>query len=427
MFIFTGCKRKHWAKTYGDSAPDTTFSIQQTKDSGYIAAGSTSSSGEGQNDVWVLKLDKKGNIVWQRTYGGRNIDQANSIQQTKDNGYIVVGNTLSFGAGSADFWVLKLDERGDVLWQKTYGGPDNEHNPSIQQTKDSSYIVAGNSTFLGSSVDLWVLRLDKEGNILWQKIYGGPNNDFFRSIQQTKDNGYIVAGDTHSSGADSGLWVLKLDKEGDIVWKKIYNRSGSDYASAINQTTDGGYIVSGSTQPSVGSPSDFWVLKLDEHGNIVWQKTYGGPDIDIAYSIQQTKDSGYIVAGNTHSFGAGQIDFWVLKLDEEGNIRWQKTYGGFKSEFLESIQQTKDGGYIFTGFTSSFGAGGFDSWFLKVDANGNISEFCPFGQNTSIIPDETSVIAQDSSVAVNTPSLTVILTSVKPRDTGAVMKTQCID
>ncbi len=225
----------------------------------------------------------------------------------------MAGETESFGAGIYDVWILKLDANGNVVWQKTYGGADYDHAYSIQQTSDGGYIVAGetwSSWSFGAerNGDAWVLKLDANGNVQWQKRYGGADSDIASFIQQTSDGGYIVAGRTDYFGAgdfDFDVWVLKLDANGNVQWQKRYGGPGWDWASSIQQTSDGGYIVAGYTDSFGAGYFDVWVLKLDASGNVQWAKTYGGADYDHANSIQQTSDGGYIVAGETYSFGAG--------------------------------------------------------------------------------------------------------------------------
>jgi hypothetical protein len=201
------------------------------------------------------------------------------------------------------------------VWEKTYGGRGDDEAKSIQQTKDGGYIVAG-----GNSADVYVIKLDANGNKSWEKTYGGSDDDIANSIQQTKDGGYIVAGGTHSFGAGRGdVYVIKLDANGNKVWEKTYGRRGDDEAKSIQQTTDGGYIVAGYTKSFGAGGEDFYIIKLDANGNMVWEKTYGGSDDDGAHSIQQTSDGGYIVAGRTYSFGIEGFDIYVIKMDAEGN------------------------------------------------------------------------------------------------------------
>jgi predicted secreted protein len=206
----------------------------------------------------------------------------------------------------------------------------------------------------------------------WARTYGGGGADNASSIQQTTDSGFVVAGNTQSFGAGSyDFWVLKLNASGNVQWQKTYGgATTTEIANSIQQTTDGGFAVAGRTFPSPAGGNDFWVLKLDASGNVQWQKTYGDALSEIANSIRQTTDGGFVVAGYTDSFGAGLSDFWVLKLDASGNVTWQKTYGGASGENADSIQQTADGGFVVAGTTQSFGASG-DFWVLKLDASGN--------------------------------------------------------
>ncbi|MHA2610064.1 MAG: InlB B-repeat-containing protein [bacterium JZ-2024 1] len=418
-----------WARTYGGAYWDTAEFIQQTSDGGYIVAGDTNTFSAGDDEIWVLKLDANGNILWQKTYGTARLDEVESIQQTSDGGYIVAGRTFSFAAGLDDIWVLKLDANGNVLWQKTYGGTDSDGASSIQQTSDGGYIVAGvTKSFGGGSWNIWVLKLDANGNVLWQKTYGGTDSDGASSIQQTSDGGYIVAGGTRSFGAGSDdIWVLKLDANGNVLWQKTYGGPYNDWAYSLQQTSDGGYIVAGSTYSFGAGSDDIWVLKLDADGNVLWQKTYGGADGDGAYSIQQPSDGGYIVAGSTYSFGAGSDDIWVLKQDADGNVLWQKTYGGTGSDRASSIQQTSDGGYIVAGSTYSFGAGFGDIWVLKLDANGNIFGCTPDNLvgTSNATPEDSSVSPQNTSAFLSSPSATITDTSAVPHDTTASTEVQC--
>ncbi|ACK42564.1 lipoprotein [Dictyoglomus turgidum] len=381
--LISGCAPKKdttppqqvWQKTYGGSSSDYAYSIQQTSDGGYIVAGYTWSFGAGNRDFYIIKLDSNGNKVWEKTYGGSNDDWARSIQQTSDGGYIVVGGTYSFGAGYADFYIIKLDSNGDKVWEKTYGGSENDVARSIQQTSDGGYIVAGGTSSFGAGGDFYIIKLDSNGNKVWEKTYGGSDDDWASSIQQTSDGGYIVAGGTYSFGAGSAdFYIIKLDSNGDKVWEKTYGGSSWDRASSIQQTTDGGYIVAGYTNSFGAGNGDFYIIKLDSNGDKVWEKTYGGSSYDEAYSIQQTSDGGYIVAGYTESFGAGYSDFYIIKLDSNGDKVWEKTYGGSNDDEASSIQQTTDGGYIVAGGTYSFGAGG-DFYIIKTDSEGNTGPY----------------------------------------------------
>ncbi|MDI6759975.1 MAG: hypothetical protein QMD05_04045, partial [Candidatus Brocadiaceae bacterium] len=343
-----------WAATYGGIGSNRADSVQQTIDGGYIVVGVTEPLNR-DYDLLVLKLRPDGTVEWQKTYKGASAYCTRSIQQTSDGGYIVVSATVSLGVGEADFLVLKLRPDGSIEWQKTYGGVDFDWPRSIQQTIDGGYIVAGETLSFGAgSCDLWVLKLRPDGAVKWQKTYGGVRGDWTYSTRQTSDGGYIAAGGTDSFGTGKiALWVLKLRPDGTVEWQKTYGGVGRSDAYSIQQTSDGGYIVAGSTKPFGAGKDNLWVLKLKPNGAVEWQKTYWGAyALGVAtYAIRQTSNGGYVVAGTTESFGAGDIDLWVLKLKSDGAVEWQKTYGGSNYDGAYSIQQTLDGGYIVAGWT----------------------------------------------------------------------------
>jgi len=306
----------------------------------------------------------------QKTFGGNSKDEAYSIQQTADGGYIVAGGT-SFGIGNYDVYVLKLNSDGSLAWQKTFGGGIAY---SVQQTTDGGYIVAG---YVSGNVD--VLKINSDGSLAWQKTFGGSGWDYARSIKQTTDGGYIVAGYTNSFGAGNyDVYVLKLNSDGSLAWQKTFGGNSEDYAYSIQQTTDGGYIVAGYTWSFGAGYDDVYVLKLNSDGSLAWQKTFGGNSEDYAYSIQQTTDGGYIVAGYTNSFGAGGYNVYILKLNSDGSLAWQKT---FRGSTAYSIQQTEDGGYIVAGrITVSYG--NCDAYILKLNSDGSLAWQKTFGGNS---------------------------------------------
>jgi len=378
--IIDRIKETSWQKTFGGKYDDEANSIQQTADGGYIIAGWTKSFGSGYKDVYILKFNSKGEVEWQKTFGGKYDDVANSIQQTKDGGYIVAGWTYSFGSGYYnDVYILKLNSKGELEWQKTFGGKSDDGANSIQQTADGGYIVAGWTESFGSGEqDAYILKLNAKGDLEWQKTFGGKYDyDEANSIQQTADGGYIVAGWTHSPGFIDDVYILKLNSKGELEWQKTFGGKDNDVAESIQQTTDGEYIVVGWTKSFGSGGDDVYILKLNSTGEIEWQKTFGGEDDDKANSIQQTKDGGYIVAGWTESFGSGYNDVYILKLNAKGDLEWQKTFGGGNSDVANSIQQTTGGGYIVAGWTYSFGSGGEDVYILKLDSKGEVDTIPP--------------------------------------------------
>jgi len=429
--IGAGHSAQQWANTYGGSNEDYPHCIQQTTDGGYIVGGQTKSSGAGGSDIWLLKLDSGGSFSWTKAYGGSYDDLACSIQQTTDGGYIVGGQTKSFGAGDYDIWILKLNGSGDVSWQKSCGGSYDDNIHAIRQTSDGGYIVAGDTKSFGiGSYDIWILKLDSNGGIDWQNTYGGSafpqsNSDESRFLQQTSDGGYIIAG--HTASFDIGsydIFLLKLDGNGDVSWTKTYGGSSEDYARSIQQTSDGGYIVVSDTKSFGAGSFNIWVLKLDGNGEVSWQKTYGGSSEDYARSIQQTADGGYIVAGDTESFGAGSSDIWVLKLDGNGGVSWQKTYGGGYNDSASYIQQISDGGYIVVGHTTSFGAGDKDFFVLKLNSNGGIPD-CEIIATSNASVSDTSVESQERSATVQSTLAITDTTDVSPQDVPIQKNTVC--
>jgi len=333
-----------------------------------LKARATNLSGN-QNSETINVIVNNG----QKTFGGNGDDVAHSVQETRDGGYIVAGHTKSFGVGG-DAYVLKLNSDGNLAWQKTFGGNGDDVVYSVQETTDDGYIVAGYTNSFGAGgYDIYILKLNSNGTVIWQKTFGGGLDDKAYSIQQTTDGGYIVAGYTNSFGSGSyDVYILKLNSDGSLAWQKTFGGNNEDYAYSIQQTTDGGYIVAGYTRSLGAGKYDVYVLKLNSDGNLAWQKTFGGSVEDYAYSIQQTTDGGYIVAGYTISFGYGNRNAYVLKLNSDGNLAWQKTFSVSGNAESYSIQQTTDGGYIVAGKESLYKLGNYnyDVYIVKLDSNG---------------------------------------------------------
>lgn len=422
-----------WQKSLGGTGDDIARCIQQTSDGGYIVAGhSNSNDGDvignhGVDDCWVVKLDATGTIQWKKALGGVNNDQALSVQETSDGGFIVAGESGSNDGdvignhGAGDFWVVKLDAIGTIQWQKSLGGTSWDGSQSIKQTLDGGYIVAGYSVCNDGDVtgnhgswDCWVVKLDATGTIQWQKALGGLSTDWVHSIQQTSDGGYIVAGHSCSNDGDVtgnhggfDYWIVKLDTIGTIQWQKALGGTENDNPQSIQQTTDGGYIIAGYSNSNNGDvienhgDYDAWVVKFNGIEGIPWQKSLGGTGTDMAISIKQTADGGYILAGSTLSLDGdvtgphmGYKDIWVVKLDAIGVIKWQKSLGGTGDDYAFSIQQTADGGYIVAGVSMSNDGdvtgnhGNRDYWIVKLSATSDVQ--APLFSIASISPNPTT-------------------------------------
>jgi len=408
----------------GGTSDDAAYSIIQTSDGGYAAAGITASFGGGGFHMYVVKLNSSGTLQWSNAIGGTNDDIAFSIIQTTDGGYAVAGSTNSFGAGGKDIYILKLNDSGMLLWSKTIGGINDDEAYSIVQTVDGGYAVAGYTTSFGAgSYDFYIVKLDASGTPLWSKTIGGTDIDFANSIIQTTDGGYAVAGYTLSFGAGSAdAYIVKLDASGTLQWSRTVGGTDIDLAFSIIQTTDNGYAVAGLTSSFGAGGHDAYILKIDPSGTLQWSKTVGGTGDDYGFSIIQTTDGGYGVAGETYSFGMGLEDFFIVKLDASGMLQWSRTVGGKGGDVARSIIQTKDGGYAVGGETYSFGAGLWDLYIVKLDASGNTC-----GNSTSPISTITSPASTVTTPTpiVTTPSSTVTIppTTVTP---GGTPTTMCV-
>jgi hypothetical protein len=382
-------------------------------------------------DYWVVKTDAAGNIQWQNTTGGNDYDNFCCIQQTADGGYIIGGSSSSSISGDKtenyigltaydDYWIIKTDATGNIQWQNVIGGDFTDVLSSIQQTADGGYILGGSSNSdisgdktenswynLGGlpSSDYWIVKIDSIGNIQWQNTIGGWDDDGVSSIDQTVDGGYILGGSsssdisgdkTEDTNGYPDYWIVKIDSLGSILWQNTIGGNNWETLYCIRQINDGGYVLGGQSNSSTSGDKtedsnggyDYWIIKTDATGNIQWQNTIGGSADDWLYDIQQTSGGGYILAGMSGSGisgdktenNTGLIDYWIVKADTAGYIQWQNTIGGNKSDYLFSIQQTADSGYILGGYSASdisgdktedswnddLGYNTFDYWIVKL-------------------------------------------------------------
>lgn len=382
VLVFTSLAsgQSSWRMTYGGPFKDCGFCAQQTSDGGYIIIGFTCSFGAGTPsfaDVYLIKADPQGDTLWTRTYGGNHDDRGYSVQQTLDSGHIIAGLTGSFGAGSCDVYLIKTNAQGDTLWTRTYGGANPDHGSSVAQASDSGYIIAGGTGSFGAgSNDVYLIKSDAQGDTLWTRTYGGTDYDEGHSVQQLPDGGYVIAGWTNSLGEGtpeySNVYLIRTDAVGDTLWTRTYGGTDSDYGWSVRQTSDSGYIIAGQTMSFGAGDGDVYLIKTNAQGDALWAKTYGGANEDYGKSVLQVSDGGYAIVGQTWSFGAGDGDVYLVRTDAQGDTLWTRTCGGANEDCGNSVRQTSDGGYIVAGGTYSFGAGEGDVWLIKTDSNGNV-------------------------------------------------------
>ncbi len=356
-----------WTRTFGGSGGDYCRSVQQTDDGGFIFAGYTTSFGAGQDDIYLIKTDASGTEQWSRTFGGTGHEYGFCVQQTSDGGYIIVGNTSSFGAGNYDIYLVKTDTNGIEDWNQTFGSVYGNYGYSVQQTLDGGYIIAGATSYHNGSSDVYLVKADSSGTESWSRTYSESFGDAGWSVQQTDDGGYIIAGETDPGTSDEDLYLIKTDADGDELWSRTFGGSFDDHGFSVQQTTDGGYIITGQTWSFGAGQDDVYLVKTDANGNESWNRTFGGSDHDYGRSVRQTSDGGYIISGTTYSFEGGS-SVYLIKTDESGNESWSRTFGGSQDEYGYCARQTDNGGYIVAGETWSYGAGLSDVYLIRVEA-----------------------------------------------------------
>ena len=397
--------------TYGGSYGDRSSTVQQTTDGGYIISGTTNSFGNGDWNVYLIKTDGSGNELWNKTFGGTSLDFGLYVQQTTDGGYIVTGLTNSSTCfGNGDVLLIKTDVNGDLLWTKTF---EANIGNSVKQTTDGGYIICGSTDYVGNGgSDVYLIKTNINGDSLWTKTFGGTGGDSGTSVQQTTDGGYIITGftDYDNCGSYSNVYLIKTDANGNSLWTKTFGGTGGDSGTSVKQTSDGGYIITGSTE-SFGNGNgypDIYLIKTDVSGNELWYKTFGGTGGDYGGCVQQTTDGGYIISGITNLIDLEGSDLYLIKTDGNGDTLWTKSYGGTGLEFGGFVQQTSDGGYVICGYTNSFGNGDSDVYLIKTDGNGNVTSTfnIPLNSNRKL-EKIVDILGKETKPQTNTPLIEI--------------------
>jgi len=361
-------------RTYGGLNSENGKKIRPTADGGYIIVGSTESSGSGNSDVWLIKTYANGTLQWSKSFGGTENDYGKDVRQTADGGYVLTGYTYSFGNGGLDVWLIRTDSNGSMIWNETYGGGGNEYGEGVQQTKDGGFIITGCDYHSGIDPwsELYIIKTDALGSEEWSSTFGNSGDfSWGLSVIQALDDEYVTIGYTESFGnGRKDIWLLKIDGNGDLTWHETFGGPGYERGYSLEQTADDGYILVGYSNSWGLGGNDVWLVKTDENGQEMWNQEFGGPEDDEGYSVRITANGGYIISGSTQSYGAGSKDMWVICTNNTGTRLWDRTYGGPSIDYSESVCTAADEGYMVLGTSYSYGAGEYDMWLIRIEPGG---------------------------------------------------------
>jgi PKD repeat protein len=360
-----------WTRTFGGPDADGGKSVCQTSDGGFIIAGYTFSSSSGGSDVYLVKADSMGNEQWTKTIGGVVGDYGNAVYQTSDGGYLVAGSTSSFGNGSEDLYLIKTDQNGTVLWTQTYGGLDADEGRSLCQTSDGGFAICGYIRSIGTGQDdLWVMKIDSTGESLWSTPLGGTEFEKGMAIREIANGNLIVIGATGStaiSSSNSDFYLINIQANGVVNWERAFGTLGSlafDWGNDVCQTLDGNFLAVGNS--NTGSPMDMYAIKISADGNKLWANNYGHPFYDYANSVCALDDGGFLICGAAKVYETGKNDIYLIKIDSLGNKLWEEQFGGSGNDWGSVICKTRDGGFVMVGRTDSYGAGSTDVYLMKL-------------------------------------------------------------
>ncbi|MGD0027838.1 MAG: hypothetical protein ABSC91_02755 [Candidatus Bathyarchaeia archaeon] len=353
-----------WEKTFGGTGDDRAFYIVKSGDGGFLVVGSSTSFDRGKTFAWIVRIDQDGNMLWNRTYEERDGSEFRSAIRT-DDGFVLVGNAFS-SSGDEDGWIVKIDEQGNVLWNLTVGSKETAKFSSAAETSDG-FILVGLTYSMGRNAsDAWAVKIDTSGEVLWNKTYGGNGDNAFRAAVATDKNEYVCAGYTNSIGnGDYDVWLVKIDGNGTLQWSTTYGGVESDMGYALAVTRDG-YVIAGETHSFGNGDAKAFVVKTDLNGKLLWQRAYGGEQFDSIDSIIPSSSGGYVVAGFTFSFGKGQRDFWIFSIDDSGNVLWSRTQGREGFEEAYSIVEVAKDRFVVAGWTNSIGNGKYDYYVVEM-------------------------------------------------------------
>ncbi|OGF67685.1 MAG: hypothetical protein A2Y62_11205 [Candidatus Fischerbacteria bacterium RBG_13_37_8] len=410
-----------WAKYFGLLPTEEALSAAIATDGNYLIAGYTKVGSSGGVDGYAMKLSTTGNIIWRTVFGGSLADYGTSIAATADGGCIVAGHGKSFGIGGMDAIAIKLNASGSVVWKRAYGGSTGDDSfYSIVTTPDGGYVAAGDTDSFGAgALDAFVVKLDASGNIVWARTVGGAADDDALTIAQTSDGGYVTAGNTRSAGSGGpDMMVLRFTSIGQGILRRTYGSKGWDRGMSIAQAPDGNYVLTGYTLAFGVGNLDILMLKITPLGSILWKRTFGGPKNEMSLSVAPAPCGFYAIAGYTASFGKGLADILVMLVDSNGTVQRRRTFGSTGDDYSYAIAPTPDNNYLIAASTNSYGGGNFDNFIIKLDA---IMELP--GCNLSAIPPLTQTIP---NALVTIPPLVMTAPSVKTINPSITVTTPII-
>jgi hypothetical protein len=387
-----------WTAWFGGDHTDLALSVVPTADGGFVFAGSADAGGN--LDAWLVRTDGYGSLVWSETFGGTGEDAFSSVRETSDGGFVMCGYTTSSGAGSYDAWLVRADAGGGYLWDATFGGTGQDLGFEALQLTDGGYAAVGYASDPGTGdYDVLLVRTDSLGSAAWEKSYGLEGDDEGYSVDRTSDGGFVLTGYTSSTGPGPyNLWLIRTDGSGTMLWNRVLGGTQGEIGRCVRQTSDGGYIVTGCTTSSGAGLGDMWLVRLDEAGSVVWDRSFGGPQWDSGFSVTETWGGGFAVTGYTDTDGPSEgsgYDLWIVKTDADGDLDWEAILDCGYDSWGQSLAHTSDGGYIVAGYSwiESSGPDDFDAWLIRLDQDTGIS---PEGDPQAVSPDITSVFPNPS-------------------------------
>jgi hypothetical protein len=406
LFCLETSAQNVFQKVFGDSQSETGTSIQLLPDSNYIISGYTNSFTAPFRDAYLIKVDSSGNVIWSNTYGGSNDEVCYYVGLTNTGGYVLTGGTKSFGAGENDLFIIRTNAAGNMLWSAIAGGAYNDYGWSAIQTVDRGFLISGFSeTCLGGCNQGLLVKTDSAGTVQWTKMLGGAGSEALYGMDRTADGGYIVTGETSTNSfGSSDTWLIKLNANGDTVWTKSYGSATEESGSAVRQISGGGYIIAGDIHNAFNIHHAS-LLKTDSIGNLRWAKTFGNPDTsdggEFGWDVHQLHDRGYILLGSTPAYN-NSMQVFIVRTDSAGNMLWSKTYGGSQADDPWYSALAPDGGLAIIGATQSFGSGQLDVYLLKIDSLG----FANGCNDSVIVPEVVTPVLQTGSGTTITTGMT---------------------